>query len=320
MHASGIPTAQFWVCDTIAVAKARVQDYFAIHAPPSKIVVKADGLAAGKGVIIARNVEGADAAIESIMGERIFGASGDQVVIEEFLEGPEASIMVITDGDSIVPMLPSQDHKRAYNGDLGPNTGGMGAYVPVPGLPPAVAQLALDRIVSPAVGAIRDLGIPYRGALYAGIVVTSEGPKCIEFNCRFGDPEAQAVLPLLTSDIVPLLLGAVDCTLEEAEVRWSESAAVCVVAASGGYPDSYSLGQPIRGLDIAAGMPGCLVFHAGTCFTPGFDIPVTNGGRVLSVTGIGRAIPEAAVRAYAGMNKIQFDGIQYRTDIAASAL
>jgi phosphoribosylamine--glycine ligase len=320
MQVSGIPTAQFWVCDTVAVAKARVQDYYGARGPQAKIVVKADGIAAGKGVVVANTMAEADAAIERMMNERVFGAAGDQVVIEECLEGPEASLMVITDGHTIVPLLPSQDHKRAFDGDLGPNTGGMGAYAPVPVLSAELAYQAVERIVRPAVEAIRALGIPYRGALYAGIIMTAEGPKCIEFNCRFGDPEAQTVLPLLTSDIVPLLCGTVDCTLEEAETNWSEGASVCVVAASGGYPDAYTTGKPIYGLAEAQHMPDCLVFHAGTRFAEGQEVPVTDGGRVLSVTGLGADIHAAAARAYTGLDKIRFDAMHYRRDIAAQAV
>jgi phosphoribosylamine--glycine ligase len=320
MHAAGIPTAQFWTCDTATVARARVQDYYAARGPHARIVVKADGLAAGKGVVVAANAEEAYAAIDKIMGARVFGASGDQVVIEECLEGPEASIMVITDGHTIVPLLPSQDHKRAYDGDLGPNTGGMGAYAPVPVLPPDLVKQVVDRIVRPAIEAIRGLGIPYCGALYAGVMVTADGPKCIEFNCRFGDPETQAILPLLESDIVPLLKGVTDCTLEQAEVRWRTGAAVCVVAASGGYPDSYAVGKPIAGLEQAANSPDCLVFHAGTRLNPGGSETLTDGGRVLSVTGLGADVREAAGRAYAGLDQIRFEGIHYRRDIARQAM
>jgi phosphoribosylamine---glycine ligase len=320
MRAANIPTAQFWTCDTAAVAKARVQDYYAARGAQAKIVVKADGLAAGKGVVVAASAVEAEAAIDRIMGARVFGASGDQVVIEECLEGPEASIMVLTDGHTIVPLLPSQDHKRIYDGDLGPNTGGMGAYAPVPVLPPDLVKQVVERIVRPAIEAIRGLGIPYCGALYAGVMVTADGPKCIEFNCRFGDPETQAVLPLLESDIVPLLRGTTDCTLEQAEVRWRAGAAVCVVAASGGYPNDYTIGKPISGLEQAAKMPDCLVFHAGTRFTPDGEEPVTDGGRVLSVTGLGADVREAATRAYAGMDQIHFADIQYRHDIAKQAL
>lgn len=317
MQTSKIPTAAFWICDSISVAQARVRDYYAAKGAGAKIVVKADGLAAGKGVVVANSEAEAHTAIERIMGERVFGASGDRVVIEECLVGEEASIMAITDGEAVVPLVPSQDHKRIFDGDLGPNTGGMGAYAPVPILPADIVSQAVERILKPAIAAIRDLGIPYRGVLYAGIMVTAEGLKCIEFNCRLGDPETQAVLPLLDSDLVPLLLGATDCTLEKAEVRWKPGAAACIVAASAGYPEDYKTEKVITGMERAAA-DDCLVFHAGTRYTDGQFL--TDGGRVLSVTGLGPTLEAAVHRAYQGMEAIHFDGIHYRRDIAARAL
>jgi phosphoribosylamine--glycine ligase len=240
------------------------------------------------------------------------------VVLEERLVGEEASIMAITDGDTVIPLVPSQDHKRANDGDLGPNTGGMGAYSPVPVIPADTVQLTVDRILKPAIVAIRELGIPYRGVLYAGIMVTKDGPKTIEFNCRFGDPETQVVLPLLETDLLDLFLGVTDCCLESVEVRWKQSASVCVVAASGGYPGSYQTGKPISGLKAAAGEADSIVFHAGTREENGQT--VTDGGRVLSVTGLGATLPEAAARAYAGLSQISFEGIHYRHDIGARAI
>ncbi len=326
MRASGIPTAAFWICRSLPEARDRVRAYFAERGPGAKIVIKADGLAAGKGVILADDVAQAQAALDRIMGERVFGASGDSVVIEECLVGEEASIMAITDGDTLVPLIPSQDHKRVFEGDRGPNTGGMGAYAPVPIIPPNTAQVAVERILRPAIAAIRELGIPYRGVLYAGIMVTADGPKCIEFNCRLGDPETQAVLPLLESDLVPLMVGVTDGTLEQPEVRWSQGAAVCVVAASEGYPDAFDpgkdvrglLGRSISGLERAEQAEGCLVFHAGTRRENGQV--VTAGGRVLSITGLGDTLPDAAVRAYTGLSQIDFPGMHFRRDIAARAL
>jgi phosphoribosylamine--glycine ligase len=234
--------------------------------------------------------------------------------------------MAITDGETVVPLLPSQDHKRAFDGDRGPNTGGMGAYTPVPILPPDIAHTVVETIIRPAIEAVRDLGIPYRGVLYAGVMVTADGPKCIEFNCRFGDPEAQAVLPMLASDLVPLLTSVSDCTLDQVEARWREGAAVCVVAASGGYPEAFDpgknirslIGKPISGLERAAQSEGCLVFHAGTRLQDGQV--VSDGGRVLTLTGLGASLSEAAARAYAGLSHVQFDGIHYRRDIAVRAL
>lgn len=326
METAGIPTAKFWTCDTLNDARERVRAYYQQSGGDAKIVIKADGLAAGKGVIVAQNEAEANAALDRFMGERVFGASGDHVVIEECLVGEEASLMVITDGTSLIPLLPSQDHKRVYDGDLGPNTGGMGAYAPVPILPAATVDLAINQILRPAIRAIRDLGIPYRGVLYAGIMVTQSGPKCIEFNCRLGDPETQAILPLMESDLLPLLLGVVDGTLDQVEVRWRAGSAVNVVAASEGYPDAFDpgkdvralLGKPITGLEAATSLENCLVFHSGTIQQA--DQVVTSGGRVLSVTGLGADLLSATGNAYLGMSKIHFDGIHYRHDIASHSL
>jgi phosphoribosylamine--glycine ligase len=317
MQTSGIPTASFWVCDSPTVARARIADYYAQHGPDARIVVKADGLAAGKGVTVAASRQEAEEAVHRIMEEKVFGEAGAHVVIEECLTGEEASIMAITDGSQLVPLLPSQDHKRVYDNDQGPNTGGMGAVCPVPILPPDLTQQAVERILRPAIEAIRALGIPYRGTLYAGVMVTPEGPKCIEFNCRFGDPETQAVLPLLESDLLDLLLGAVECTLDQVEVRWKPGAAVNVVAASAGYPGSYETGKPIYGIEEAEA-EGCLVFHAGTR-REGGQI-VTDGGRVLGVTGLGADVREAMAQAYRGIARISFEGMHYRRDIGARNL
>ncbi|CCW35137.1 phosphoribosylamine--glycine ligase [Chthonomonas calidirosea] len=317
MQTSGIPTASFWVCDSPTVARARIADYYAQHGADARIVVKADGLAAGKGVTVATSRQEAEEAVHRLMEEKVFGEAGAHVIIEECLTGEEASIMAITDGSHIVPLLPSQDHKRVYDNDQGPNTGGMGAVCPVPILPPDLTQQAVERILRPAIEAIRALGIPYRGTLYAGVMVTPEGPKCIEFNCRFGDPETQAVLPLLESDLLDLLLGAVECTLDQVEVCWKQGAAVNVVAASAGYPGSYETGKPIYGIEEAEA-EGCLVFHAGTRREG--DQLVTDGGRVLSVTGLGADIHEAMAQAYRGIARISFEGMHYRRDIGARNL
>lgn len=318
MRSSGIPTADFWICESTDAARGSIHDYYLSREPDAKIVVKADGLAAGKGVIIADSEPSAIAAVEKIMDQRAFGTSGDRVVLEEFLVGEEASIMAVTDGETVIPLLPSQDHKRALDGDQGPNTGGMGAYAPVPLLEPAVIDDALERILKPAIRAVRDLGIPYRGVLYAGIVNTAQGIKAIEFNCRFGDPETQAVLPLMESDIVPLLLGVTDCSLDTVEIKWRPAFAVCVVAASRGYPVSEEKGVPISGADESARSEGCLVFHSGTAMQDG--TLVTNGGRVLSVTGVGDDLMTATAVAYVGISRVRFDGMQYRRDIAGHAL
>ncbi len=324
MKAAGIPTAEFWAVSSAAEAKACVAAYFMSHPESSKIVLKADGIAAGKGVIVASGEAEAIAGIDRIMIARVFGSAGDQLVIEECLEGEEASIMAITDGSYIVPLLPSQDHKRAFDGDLGSNTGGMGAYCPVPIIPQSTVQITVEQIIRPAVMAIRELGIPYRGVVYAGVMVTSTGPKCIEFNCRLGDPETQTILPMLESDIVPLLMSVVEGTLDQMELTWRAGSAVCVVAASEGYPDAFDpgsdisqiLGRNIEGLDTT--MPDSVVFHSGTKSLNG-NI-VTSGGRVLAVTGMGSDLISAAANAYLAMDKIQFDGMHYRKDIAARAL
>lgn len=322
MQSAGIPTAPFWICDSHAQAQACLEDFYCQHAPDTRIVIKADGLAAGKGVVVARDRTEAQDAVRRMMHERVFGSAGDRVVIEECLVGEEASIMALTDGHAIIPLVPSQDHKRAYDGDQGPNTGGMGAYSPVPVLPPDVVQHAVERILRPAIHAIGALGIPYRGVLYAGIMVTPTGLQTIEFNCRLGDPETQAILPLLDSDIVPLLLGVAECSLDAAQretpAHWRTCASVCVVATSGGYPGAYQTGLPITGLEAAGASEGCVVFHAGTRRQDGQI--VTDGGRVLSVTGLGDDVRTAQNRAYEGLGCLHFDGIHYRRDIANRSL
>ncbi len=333
MESAGIPTADFWVCTSAHEAFNCIRNYYSAVEQGTRLVIKADGLAAGKGVIIANGEADANRAIERLMQSRVFGSAGDQVVIEECLVGEEASIMAITDGNVIVPLLPSQDHKRAYDGDQGPNTGGMGAYCPVPILAHDTVDLAVEKIIRPAVLAIRDLGIPYRGFIYAGIMLTEQGPQCIEFNCRLGDPETQAILPMLESDIVPLLVGVVEGTLDQAEVRWRPGSAVCVVAASEGYPDAFDpgkdtshlLGREIHGLPALEEREDCIVFHSGTTFRESSDPTevrnvVTSGGRVLTVTGVGEDLLTAAGNAYLGMDQIHFDGMHYRKDIAARSL
>jgi phosphoribosylamine--glycine ligase len=317
MTAQGIPTAQWGVFEDADAAHAYVSDYFGVHGPGARLVVKADGIAAGKGVVVGQGADACHAAVTQMMRDRVFGSAGDRVVIEECLEGPEISVMAFTDGQTVRMMPAVQDHKRAGNDDTGPNTGGMGAYSPVPAASGAVLEEALHRVLLPAVRAIGSLGIPYKGVLYAGLMLTSEGVKTLEFNCRFGDPETQVVLPLLETDLVDVLNAVVDCTLDEQALVWSSKAAVTVVGASGGYPGAYTAGYAIEGLDAAAGMEGCLVFQAGTKLDDGRV--VTDGGRVLSVTGVGDDLAMAVSRAYAGMSHIRFEGMHYRTDIAAKA-
>ena len=314
----GIPTAAYRLAANLDEAHANVREHFIEYGGDAGAVIKADGLAAGKGVIVVETEIDAHAAVDQIMRDRLFGSAGDKVLVEERLTGEEVSIMAFTDGESIVPMPPSQDHKRALDGDGGPNTGGMGAYSPVPVAPESVVGLAVNDILTPAVRAIRDLGIPYKGVLYAGIMITPTGIKTLEFNCRFGDPETQVILPLLESDLLDLLESAVSCCIDEAQVSWSQQAAVNVVAASGGYPGDYAVGMPISGLDRAAQVDGCTVLHAGTREEGGCT--VTDGGRVVSVTALGRDLAEAQRRAYESMRAIAFEGMQFRTDIGARAI
>ena len=315
----GIPTASYKICTEPEAAHDAVRRHYAAHPEPgTKIVIKADGLAAGKGVVVAANEEQAHQAVEDMMVRRIFGGAGERVIVEECLEGDEVSVMAVTDGECVVALPASQDHKRVFDNDEGPNTGGMGAYAPVPYLPPNLVQQALELVLRPAVNAIRDLGIPYKGVLYAGLMLTPEGLKTLEFNCRFGDPETQAVLPLVETDLCEIMDAVVNGCLEDVEVTCSSESAVCVVAASAGYPGDYETGKPISGLEQAAQSEGCLVFHAGTRDEDG--ALVTAGGRVLGVTGVGQDLAQAAQRAYQGISCISFEGMHYRKDIAARAL
>jgi len=314
----GIPTAHFAVFTSHEAASYYCRTHFEAQAG-APLVVKADGEAAGKGVFICRTDEEAQAALTQIMAERVFGASGDTVVVEEFLEGEEASLMAFTDGTTIVPMLPVQDHKRALDGDEGPNTGGMGCYAPVPSVSPALYQQAVDQILRPAVEAIRESGIPYKGVLYAGIIIAPDGSlKTLEFNCRFGDPETQVVLPLLETDLVDILLGVTDAHLDEVEVRWKPQSAVCVVLASGGYPGAYAVGLPIEGLEQVSHLSDVVAFHAGTRFDDEGRV-VTAGGRVLGVSALGDDFAQARARAYAAVKNISFDHMHFRTDIGSRA-
>ena len=313
-----IPTAYFAAFTSYEAASYYVRTHFQSQAGVP-LVVKADGEAAGKGVFICRTDAEAQTALSQIMQERVFGASGDTVVVEEFLEGEEASLMAFTDGTTIVPMIPVQDHKRALDGDQGPNTGGMGCYAPVPVVTPALYQQAVDQILRPAVEAIRESGIPYKGVLYAGIMITKDGSlKTLEFNCRFGDPETQVVLPLLETDLVDILLGVTDAHLDEVEVRWKQQSAVCVVLASGGYPGAYATGLPIEGLEQVAHLSDVVAFHAGTKFDAEGRV-VTAGGRVLGVTALGDDFAQARARAYAAVKNLSFDHMHCRSDIGHRA-
>ena len=311
MKKYGIPTARYEVFTAAEPARAYIRQEGA------PIVVKADGLAAGKGVIVAMTEQEALDAVDAIMEDHSFGDAGARVVIEEFMEGEEASLLAFTDGTTIRPMISAQDHKRAYDGDRGPNTGGMGTYAPAPVMTPEMTERAVEEILKPTIAAMAKEGRIYRGCLYLGLMVTADGPKVVEFNARFGDPETQVVLPLLDSDLVAIMCACADGTLVDVPIRWKDGAAVCVVLASGGYPGHYEKGQEIHGLADAEAM-GALVFHAGTAMKDGKL--VTNGGRVLGVVGRGADISSAVDAAYAAATKISFKDAYYRKDIAHRAL
>lgn len=312
MARHGVPTAAFEVCDSPRAARQAVRR---VGAP---VVVKAEGLAAGKGVAVCSSIAEAEEAISKIMEERLFGEAGDRVVVEEFLVGQEASILAFVDGENVLPMAPAQDHKAVGEGDTGPNTGGMGAYSPAPIVTERVYNRTLDAIFAPTVAAMANEGYPYQGILYAGLMITSAGPKVVEFNCRFGDPETQVVLPRLKSDLVEPLLATISGDLNEVELKWDPRACVCVVMASGGYPGAYETGFPISGLDGATAESDVLIFHAGTREED--DSIVTDGGRVLGVTAMGDGLPAAIDRAYAAVEKVQFRDRYFRRDIGAKAL
>jgi phosphoribosylamine--glycine ligase len=275
-------------------------------------VVKADGLAAGKGSIVSHSIDEALKALSEIMEERIFGEAGDQVLIEECLTGKEVSLLAFTDGKTVAPMVPACDYKRAFDGDRGPNTGGMGGYSPPNFFDEKMVSRVRDTILEPTVRAMAKEGKPYKGVLYAGLMVTEEGPKVLEFNARFGDPENQVMLPRLKSDLVEIMLAVIDGRLEKIEVEWSDEACVGVVMASGGYPGSYKTGFPIEGLDRVD--KGVLVFHAGTKAEQGKIL--TDGGRVLTVAATGKTIAEAREKVYSNISRIHFEGCHYRKDIA----
>jgi phosphoribosylamine--glycine ligase len=306
---AGIPTAAYQRFTAPAPAKAFVD------ALGKRVVVKADGLAAGKGVIVPETSAQTHAAID-FMFEGGFGESGNAIVVEEFMEGEEASFFALSDGTNVVPLAGAQDHKRVGDGDTGPNTGGMGAYSPAPVLTPALEQVAMEKFIKPTVAAMKARGLPYMGVLYLGLMITREGPKLVEYNCRFGDPECQVLMPRLKSDLLAALLAAREGKLQPLE--WSGDAAMTVVMASGGYPGSYEKGHVITGLDEAAALPGITIFHAGT-ERRGADI-VAVGGRVLNVTATAPTIEEARARAYAAVDKIRWHGSFFRTDIGWRAL
>jgi phosphoribosylamine--glycine ligase len=313
MARHGIPTARYRVCADPASAHALV----AAGELGFPVVVKADGLAAGKGVVVAPDRASADEAIAAAMEQRQFGDAGARVVIEECLNGPEVSFFALCDGRRAVPLSSAQDHKRVFDGDRGPNTGGMGAFAPSPLMDDAMHARVMREIVTPVVEGLRSDGHEYRGFLYAGLMLTCDGPKVIEFNVRFGDPEAQVVIPMVADALAPRLAAAADGALDAAPVRFLPDAHVGVVLASQGYPGQGATGLPISGLESAAQVPGVLVFHAGTARRDG--AVVTAGGRVLTVVGRGATYDEAIARAYEGVARISFDGVHYRRDIGRKA-
>ncbi|SDF31403.1 phosphoribosylamine--glycine ligase [Sporomusa acidovorans] len=310
MHKYHIPTAASAAFDNADSAIAYIKKQGA------PIVVKADGLAAGKGVVVAMTESEAIDAVMMMMRDQAFGSAGNLVVIEEYLEGEEASLLAFTDGNTVVPMIAAQDHKRVFDHDRGPNTGGMGTYAPAPVVTPAVREQVRREVLQPVVDAMRQEGILYQGCLYAGLMITPQGPKVIEFNARFGDPETQVVLPLLTSDLVDIMEACADGRLADIAIEWADKAAVCVVLAAGGYPGSYRKGDEITGLDQAAAQ-GAMVFHAGTGSKNGKI--VTQGGRVLGVTAVADNLQEAVDKVYQAVPTINFNGMQYRNDIAHRA-
>lgn len=309
---NNIPTASFAVFSDVASAKK----YLGGQKPP--YVVKADGLAAGKGVVICGSREEGEAAIDDILVRRIFGQAGKRVVIEEFLQGEEASFMALTDGEYILPLASSQDHKRVYDGDRGPNTGGMGAYSPAPVVNSELHRRILDEILSPLLRGLKKRGVLYQGVLYAGLMINENGPKVLEFNARFGDPECQPVIMRLKSDLMPLLEATVERRLDRVDPEWYEESSVCVVLCSPGYPGSYEKGKEIRGLEKLKDWKRGAVFHAGTVKEDGRWL--TSGGRVLGVTALGSNIEEAVGEVYQAVGKIRWEGMHYRKDVAQRAL
>ena len=308
MKKYGIPTAGYEVFSDPAQAIEYIREQGSYPA-----VVIADGLALGKGVVIAQNEEEAKAALHSIMEDKIFGESGSQVVVEEFLTGPEVSVLAFTDGKTMCPMVSSMDHKRAYDGDKGPNTGGMGTISPNPFYTEEVAKECMEKIFLPTMHAMNAEGRPFKGCLYFGLMLTPQGPKVIEYNSRFGDPETQVVLPRLKTDFAEIVKAVAEERLSQLDIRWSDKASACVVMASGGYPGSYPKGIEIHGLDENGQTEGVTVYHAGTKYEDGKFL--TNGGRVLGVTALGDTLDQALDQAYAGVEKISFEGEMYRKDI-----
>lgn len=308
----GIPTAAYKRFDDADAADAYIRERGA------PIVVKADGLAAGKGVVVAETVDEAIAAVDAAMRDAAFGSAGAEVVIEDCLEGEEVSFFALCDGEHAMPFASAQDHKRAFDGDKGPNTGGMGAYSPAPVMTETMAEDVLKDIVQPVIDAMRAEGRPFKGILFAGLMITKDGPQVIEFNCRFGDPETQAILPRLRSDFLPALVVAAEGGLKHFDLRWRPEASMTVVMATKGYPGKYGAGSEIKGVDVADKLPGVTVFHAGTKTEEAKLL--ANGGRVLCVTALGKDLAEARARAYSGVEAIDWPEGFNRTDIGWRAL
>lgn len=316
MKEKGIPTAEFEVFNDYEEAR----DY--LRGKQFPMVIKADGLCAGKGSFVLQSFEEADDVLRKVMVEGIFGDAGKWVVIEEYLPGEEASIIAISDGVNVLPLASSQDHKRAYDNDQGPNTGGMGAYSPAPVAEGRVFQEVLEKVLKPAIDGMREKGIPFIGVLYAGIMIVEGKPYVLEFNVRFGDPEIQAILPRMKADLLEIVERAMEGDLRDYEIPWDERACVTVVLASGGYPGSYEKGKLIQGLEEAEKLEDVIVFHAGTrmVLEGGKEVFYTNGGRVLNVTALGEDIKSAKEKAYQAVELIKFERMHYRRDIADKAL
>jgi phosphoribosylamine---glycine ligase len=313
MGRHGIPTAMYRTFRALEPARAHLRE---VGAP---IVIKASGLAGGKGAVVCMTMQEAESALQSMLGPKaVFGLAGSEVVMEEFMEGEEASVFALTDGESFVLLPTAQDHKRIGDGDTGPNTGGMGAYAPAPLMTKELLEEASRTIIGPTLEGMRREGTPYKGILYVGLMMTAKGPKVVEFNCRFGDPETQVVLPILQEDLLELILASLEGRLDKMKVAPPKEWAAVVVMASKGYPGPYETGIPITGLEQVNGLPHSHAIHAGTKRLQGKL--VTAGGRVLGLVGQGRTLQDAIEAAYAGVSKVEFPGAQFRTDIAKKGL
>ena len=314
MTKHGVPTARYDVAATAAEARAHLKK----RKKPYPVVLKVDGLAGGKGVVVAKDKKQADEAIEAMLVERRFGSAGSRVVLEDFLAGTEASFFALSDGQRVLPLVTCQDYKRLDDGDSGPNTGGMGGYSPSVHVDAETFRAVMDRILVPTVKGLAEEGRPYRGVLYAGLMLTEDGPAVLEFNARFGDPEAELIAVRMKSDLVPVLQATLGGRLDQVNIEWLKARSVSVVLASRGYPGEHETGKPITGIEAAAATPGVEVFHAGTAVKEGKF--VTAGGRVVTVTAVGPSFAEAAARCYAAAEAITFDGRHFRKDIAKDAV